>query len=793
MNNFTGFPRQKLSFKRKNRVWRTKCVDWADNFTFGFDSFIRKSFHNKLINYNLINGRLTMSDVEYILNPNQLDAGFIPDRIQHYPIINSKLNVIRGEESNRRTTFRGIVTNPDAVSEIENEKKGLLLQELEQWATKDSQSEEEAQRDLEKIQNYYKYEWQDIREIRVNYLLKHYIKELPFSLKFNEGIMDAMIVGEEIYQCDIMGGEPTIDRINPLKIQVMRSGYSNRIEDSDMIILWDFWSPGRIIDSYYDVLSAKDMDYINEITFNSNTDDMDNIDETKRFTFVDPSDSVYGEGALIEGFLHSNATPYDSNYMDNNGNLRVIRLYWKSQRRIKKITSYNMETGEEEFHFYPETYVVNEHLGEEEEIFWINEAWEGTKIGKDIYVNMRPRVVQYNRLSNPSRCHFGIVGSIYNLNDNKPFSVVDMAKPYNYLYDVIHDRLNKNLASNWGKILKMDLAMVPKGWEVEKWMYYAKVNHIAVTDSFKEGNKGAATGKLAGMLNNQSSGYIDADQGDIIQNDIGLLEFIKNEMSEVIGITRQREGQISNRETVGGVERSVLQSSHITEWLFTVHDDTKRRVMECFIETAKAALKGKSKKFQHIESDGTSRLIDIDGDEFAECDYGIVMDNSDESQAIVDRITELAQALVQNQAISTSTLIKVWRNNLSTSEITRTIEADEQAIQERQAQQQEQQMQMQQAEIDARQAAEQAKMELEYAKIEMDQYKVDQDNSTKIAIEEIKMFNVNSASEMQNSIEKEKLDMSKELQGMKDDAALEREKLKAKTAIQTKRQQTKSN
>jgi len=96
-------------------------------------------------------------------------------------------------------------------------------------------------------------------------------------------------------------------------------------------------------------------------------------------------------------------------------------------------------------------------------------------------------------------------------------------------------------------------------------MYYAKANHIAVVDSFKEGNKGVATGKLAGMLNNQSSGVIDADQGNAIQNDINLLQFIKMEMGEVMGITPQREGQVSNRETVGGVERAVLQSSHITE------------------------------------------------------------------------------------------------------------------------------------------------------------------------------------------------------------------------------------
>jgi hypothetical protein len=87
-------------------------------------------------------------------------------------------------------------------------------------------------------------------------------------------------------------------------------------------------------------------------------------------------------------------------------------------------------------------------MGEEATPLWINEAWEGTKIGKEIYVNMRPKIVQYNRLSNPSRCHFGIVGSVYNTNDGKPFSIVDMAKPYNYLYDVVHDRLNKNLATS---------------------------------------------------------------------------------------------------------------------------------------------------------------------------------------------------------------------------------------------------------------------------------------------------------------------------------------------------------
>jgi len=246
---------------------------------------------------------------------------------------------------------------------------------------------------------------------------------------------------------------------------------------------------------------------------------MDNIDE--RFGYV--NNNMVGEELSSNGFyfdpmnlfsdsISNSLLPYDLA-----GNLRVIRMYWKSKRKIKKVKSYDPQDGSEVFTFYPETYELNKDMGEEESIYYINEAWEGTKIGDDIYVNMRPRIIQYNRLSNPSRCHFGIVGSIYNLNDARPFSLVDMMKPFNYLYDAIHDRLNKAMAANWGKIVSLDLAKVPKGWDVEKWMYYAKVNHISVTDSFKEGNIGAATGKLAGAMNNASNGVIDAETGNYIQ------------------------------------------------------------------------------------------------------------------------------------------------------------------------------------------------------------------------------------------------------------------------------------
>ena len=728
-----NLPPQQLPFSKKNKAWRRKHLDWADSKTFFNYSLVRKSVVHKKINYDLLNGKLNMSDLEMILNPEKLSAGFIPDKIQHYPIMNSKLNVLRGEESKRVFDFKVVVTNPNAIAEIENNKKQELLQKLQEWVANTFQSEEEANQELEKINDYYSYEWQDMREIRANALLNHYVKELNIPLMFNQGFMDAMAVGEEIYQCDIVGGEPTIERLNPLKVRIFKSGYSNKVEDADMIILEDYWNPGKVIDTFYDVLTKKDIEYIEKMPTNigqSVSDSMDSIDERQGFI----NGSMIGEEFSTEGFfwdplgtqdgISDSLLPYDLA-----GNLRVLRVYWKSRRKIKKVRSYDPQTGEEVFNFYPETYIIDKDAGEEEYIFYINEAWEGTKIGTDIYVNMRPRVVQYNRLSNPSRCHFGIVGSIYNLNDNRPFSLVDMMKPYNYLYDAIHDRLNKLIARNWGSLVRLDFAKKPKGWDVEKWLYYAKTMGLAVEDSFNEGNVGAATGKLAGALNNASTGVITASDGNQIQQYINLLEFIKMEMAEVAGISKQREGQVSNRETVGGVERATLQSSHITEWLFVVHDDVKKRTLECLLETAKIALKGRSKKFQYILSDNSMRVMDIDGDEFSEADYGLVVDNSNGIQELSSKLDTLAQAALQNQTLSFSTIMKLFSSS-SLAEKQRLVEKDERSIQERQAQAQQQQLQVQQQEIEQ-------KAQMEQAKMQQEDMLNQRDNETKILIAQI--------------------------------------------------------
>lgn len=730
-NAIGGFPRQQLPFSKKTKKWRKECVDFGDDHSLLHYHTTVKSVAAMQINYDLINGKLHLDDLKLLLNPYSTDASFIPDNIQHYSVMNSKLEVLHGEESKRVFDFKVTVTNPNALSEIEDNKNAQANMLLQQFVADEELEQNQESKRLQDISDYLQYEYQDKREVRGSMVLNHYIKELELPKLFNKGFVDAYTVGEEAYICDIVGGEPTVDKIDPRKMRIIRSGDSDKIEDADMIVLEDYWSPGRIVDTYWDQLSKKDIEVIENAPDNTGpgyTDSMDNLDP--RYGFVPNlsidwtgGDAAYNALHLFDNAIDNSLLPYDLN-----GNVRVLRVFWKSRRKIKKVKSYDPETGEEQFNFYPETYYCKPELGEEEESFWINEAWEGTKIGPDIYVNMRPRPIQYNRLSNPSRCHFGIIGSIYNINSSEPYSLVDIMKPYAYLYDIIHDRLNKILAKNVGKVIRLDFAKVPKGWDADKWLYYINVNGIAVENSFNEGDIGRSTGVLAGGMNNANSGVIDASLGNEIVQYTNLLSWISNNMGMLAGISPQREGQISNRETVGGVERATLQSSHITEWLFVPHDSVKKRVLECLLETAKIAMKGRKKKFEYILNDGSIKLVEIDGDEFAECDYGIVVDNSNATQELNQKLDVLTQAGLQN-GMSFSTIIKLYTET-SMAAKQRMVERDEKQRMEQQQQEQQQQLQIQQQQMQMNLQIQQAKMQQEY---QMNK----ENNETKILVAQI--------------------------------------------------------
>ena len=623
------------------------------------DESVRASHQEKLINSNLYNGILDTNDMAKTLNPSEISDKSLNVELQHYPIINPRIEVLIGEEYKRRFDYRAVVTNSDAISEKEQELNEAVVKRITSLIESTYEGEEleakmqELQADISSFQ--------DKRESAVNKLLKHYWSELKLGRLFNNGFKNVLIQGEEHYEAVLNGDKPELWKINPMNLFTMRSGYSNKTQDADLIIISEFWSPGKILDFYHDDLTDKQLKDLDR-GFTSGGDDpfvnkraRDQM--TMSLNILDSESDAEQVNDLItlgqqNGFSLSET-------QDTSGNVRVLRVYWRGWRKVFELTYFD-ETGVEQTDVVPESYIAKEDEGEVLKSLWINEWYEGTKIGSDIYVRLRPKEIQFRSIENPAYSHPAIVGKTFSFDSFKTVSLMSRVKNYLYLYDATHDRLNKLLAVNHGKVLQLDLASVPENWDVQKWFHYLNKMKVAVTDSFKEGNKGAATGKLAGGMNNASKGYIDLDQGQNIQQHIGLLEFIKREMTEITGVSEQRMGQISNRETVGGVERSVTQSSHITEWYFSEHEDVKIDALRAYIEVLKLAVKGKNKKIQYILDDTDIATLSVDGDNIQEADYGILVVNSSRSQEAEEKIKALAESALSAGAAQFEDIVDIY-------------------------------------------------------------------------------------------------------------------------------------
>jgi hypothetical protein len=753
-NLTTQFPNQRLPLTQKGKEWRERHLKWAENVRYSNNGKIRKSLLNKKINFDLYGGKLHLSDIKMYLNPYNKVSSYIPDKIQHYPVMNQALDLLTGEEVNRKSEMTVKVANAEAISQVEETKAKQIRELLLEFVSKDIPEGQEQQEASDLIK-YANYKYQDLREIHANWVLNDAIKSTDFYRKLQEGFKHVTICAEEIYLFDIVSGEPVMELLNPKKVYTFRAGQSSRIEDSDVIIIDDYWSIGRVHDTFYNKLKPAHLASLDSITGNmaSGSGNQIWIDDTRGYISLpsdDPSEN------LIDGFLgYANelGLPH-SDYIDMDGNVRVLRIYWKSQRKLLKLKRYDFETGDTIEEFVSENYTPNKTYGEEVETYWVNEWWQGTKIGKDIYIEIKPKELQYRRNSNPSICHPGIVGQVYNTNQMRAQSMVDKMKPLQYFYDATMDRLNKLLANHVGKVAEIDLAKV--AWDdMDKWLHFIRTENIAYLNSFKESNKGVASGQF----NTVGGHTIDLDQSAAIEFYMNMLEYFRRSMYDIVGITPQRLGEVSNRETVGGVERSVTQSSHVTAELFAVHDNVKKRCAEILMETAKYAVKGNKFKAQSVSSEGVTIFMDIDGDDLLERDYSIYVENDLDLNGLRQKIEGLAQAWSQqSDIVRPSTLLSIFEDK-SIGSIRQKLLDDENAKMKRDNEQFQQNLQQQQQDLQARSQKEQVDIELKQQELQLKDLMNQRDNSTLL---QIKMMEMQANSGENNTGEIEKLQLQKE-------------------------------
>ena len=811
----SAFPRQKLPLSKKGKKWQEDCVNYIigeGNVTSGGNS---TSYYGELQTYyNLYNSIFDEKDFKSITNPFKVEDGF-PATPHDFNIIRPKVDLLIGEETKRPLNFRVIRTSQEATSEMQEKEKQMILQYI-QAAITARMSPEEAQQFQEQLQSgeimppeqiakYMDKDYKDIVENTAYHTLTYLREKLDLDNEFIKGWKDGLISGREIYYVGVLNAEPYVERVNPIYFSYDKSPDLEFIEDGSWCCRKMRMPITEVYDRYYDKLEEKDLDKLEEM-----------IGSTPGRNLGDRSPVDMGIQLRI----------YDNPIFEGSGKslVNVWHCCWKSFKKIFYVTTTD-DAGQPQINIVDETYqpVGNEISIEPD---WIVEVWEGYRAGSDLYFGIQPIEYQHVSIDNPNSQKLPYCGAIYSNTNSKPRSLVSILKPLQYMYIVLWYRLELAIARDKGKVVNMDITQIPKSMNISpaKWMHYLSSVGVNFINPYEEGwNIPGREGGKPAQFNQITA--LDLTMSNVIAEYIQLMDKIEELAGTISGITQQREGAVSSSEMVGNVERSVVQSSHITEPLFWVHNQCKRRVLNMLLNTAKGAWEETGKqKLQYIFDNGERAFLDITPKFYYE-DMDVFVSDTSKDLENIQKLQQLIQPAMQNGAslleaaeILTNDNFNIIKQKLKDMQTRQ--EQIQQQQQEAEAQQQQQLQQMQNE-------SKQQELMLQEAQMDLQRYQIDQDNQTKIAVAQInayrgtedmdqndngipdvaelgkqaleqqkinqEAYNKRYEAKQKREIEDQKIQLEKdkmkheaELQKAKDDAAYEREKLKARTALKNK-------
>lgn len=811
----SAFPRQKLPLSKKGKKWQEDCVNYIigeGNVTSGGNS---TSYYGELQTYyNLYNSIFDEKDFKSITNPFKVEDGF-PATPHDFNIIRPKVDLLIGEETKRPLNFRVIRTSQEATSEMQEKEKQMILQYIEAAITA-RMSPEEAQQFQQQLQSgeimppeqiakYMDKDYKDIVENTAYHSLTYLREKLDLDNEFIKGWKDGLISGREIYYVGVLNAEPYAERVNPICFSYDKSPDLDFIEDGSWCCRKMRMPITEVYDRYYDKLEEKDLDKLEEM-----------IGSTPGRNLGDRSPVDMGIQLRI----------YDNPIFEGSGKslVNVWHCCWKSFKKIFYVTTTD-DVGQPQINIVDETYqpVGNEVSVEPD---WIIEVWEGYRAGSDLYFGIQPIEYQHVSIDNPNSQKLPYCGAIYSNTNSKPRSLVSILKPLQYMYIVLWYRLELAIARDKGKVVNMDITQIPKSMNISpaKWMHYLSSVGVNFINPYEEGwNIPGREGGKPAQFNQITA--LDLTMSNVIAEYIQLMDKIEELAGIISGITQQREGAVSSSEMVGNVERSVVQSSHITEPLFWVHNQCKRRVLNMLLNTAKGAWEETGKqKLQYIFDNGERAFLDITPKFYYE-DMDVFVSDTSKDLENIQKLQQLIQPAMQNGAslleaaeILTNDNFNIIKQKLKDMQTRQ--EQIQQQQQEAEAQQQQQLQQMQNE-------SKQQELMLQEAQMDLQRYQIDQDNQTKIAVAQInayrgteeldqdqngipdpveigkqaieqqkinqEAYNKRYEAKQKREIEDQKIQLEKdkmkhetELQKAKDDAAYEREKLKARTALKNK-------
>ena len=672
---YDKIPRQKLSITKKNKKWGEECVEAFINLSNSGTSHSHKKDELKIL-YDYYNGVIDEADYNYVLKPYGKARKNFPSEMRNYPIIKPIIDLLLGEKSKRPLNYTVTVQNSDSISVKENAKAELIFKNLQQHFMQavQEQGQDMGQDPNQEVQlpdhiaSMFDSTYVDQRAVLGQQALNYIMQEQEVYDKVQKAWFHYLVTGECYTQRGVRNREPFYEVLNPLDVDYDLDPDLEFVEDGDWALVRKYVHASSVVDAYYDSLSEQQILELEE----------------PRHSETDIS------------FLYANSGNRDVNAFRNRL-IEVVNVYWKSRKRIGFLTYEDPETGMAEVQEVEDGFRMPAEMreaGAKLDWRWVNEVWEGTRIDGRFYININPIANQRISIDNPSKCKLPINGRRYSDINSQNISLVRLGVPYQLNYNIYKYRLELAIARSKDIIAQFDINMIPKKWDMDKFMYYVEGTGIAWVDYNKEGIQ----------LNPQHQSVLDMSIKTINQY-ITLLESILVEWEKISGVSRQRQGEIGAYEGKASSQQAILQSSHITEDLFRKFERMEQRDFQALLDYSKEAWLG-GKKSMYVMPDGTTDFLDIDSMQHMESNYGIFVSDAGKDQEKLQNIKGLTQAMIQNGA-KPGDLAEMLDSD-SFQQIKKNLKAADKAQQELEQAQQQAQQEMQQQQLEAAQMQQEA-------------------------------------------------------------------------------------
>lgn len=753
------FPDQFRTEKQKqDESWIKNTMDYFSNRAYAEYIKNRESF---VKNYDLVKGILRSEDfyeqpeVKSFTDILTRDLD-LPAYVKHYSIITTPINELIGEMSKRPDTYRVKAFDDDSKSE-ELQYKTDILQEyiisqakqkiLEKAAMQGVEIPEEElqQMTMEEVKDEID-SYTSMAEKWGNHILTCQKVDFGMKEKSEEVFRDLCISSREfwhVYEDNSKLGF-NVDAENPKNVWFLTTPDKKYISDPT----------GRAQGAYAaGTVHVMELSEIIEAVPELTKEEIDHLRSSlEDYGLINARESNLGNSNVTPGIDSVTYDTYDplvmqtrmiieSEMKENSDSLKdflgltsnvssfgykyvVVKAYWISKKKIGKLV-YEDELGNIQSMLVDENYKsgtiptqISLDWG------WINQWYQGTKIGPDVY-HMKP----FNLLT-----YCPIIGTTYEVKNTESRSLVDMMKPFQVIYNVCMNQLFDLLKKEIGNVASVNVRRIPRvkdGDEqdaLDVWEMEARERGVMFDDDSPENTK-------APVSNTSIAKNVDLTRTNEIQSRYNLAVQMKNECWELIGMSKQRLGSISASETATATNTAVQQSYSQTEPLFVAHEYVIGQLYQAIID---AALYVESNKEQstlsYITSEGESAFVQVNGSDLRFRDLKVFPTNRPEDTQMFNELRQLAQAVIQNGG----TLYDVIE--LYSTKSMRQMKKTFKDLRDRLFAQQEQAQQLEQQKLEQQQQIAQAQMEQMSVEKEQDrinenyQKELDRINKKEIAI-----------------------------------------------------------